>query len=188
MASLIERHGELELSRHPVDFHTMADIIVGQQLSGKAADTIFRRVRAGLVPNEDRRLVPSDFEAQSVDQLRAFGLSRQKASYILDLASKSERGEIRYEDFPSLPDDEIIRELTAVKGIGVWTVQMLLMFSLERPDVFPPDDLGIRNGLVKSYGMETVPKRKEMVAFAERWAPYRSYASRYLWQSLDSAS
>ncbi|CAN5447266.1 DNA-3-methyladenine glycosylase [soil metagenome] len=178
--------GPLDTTRRPVDFHTMVDTIVGQQLSGKAADTIFRRLCQGVACPDDGRLHPEMFDDFDPDGLRPMGLSRQKAGYILDLAARTGRGEIFFDRFDALPDDEIIRELTAVKGIGVWTVQMILMFSLGREDVLPVDDLGIQHGFRLLDGLAEKPKKAYMEERAEIWRPYRTLACQYLWKIKDS--
>jgi len=186
MARLIDQHGELELGTETLDFHALAVNILWQQLSGKAARSIYNNLCAGLGVDPDRdRLDPNLLAQQTPETLRPFGVSRQKAGYLLDLAARSCSGQIHFARLKDMSNEEIIAELTQVKGIGEWTVQMLLMFSLARPDIFPAKDLGIQNGLVKLLGLESRPKPKEMLAISERWAPYRSYASLYLWKLVD---
>lgn len=185
LARVIELIGPLDTERSPVDFHTMVGVIVGQQLSGKAAETIRRRLCLGVGCPEEDRVDPAMFEGYDPEGLRPFGLSRQKASYILDLAARTGSGEILFDRFDALPDEEIIRELTSVKGIGVWTVQMILMFSLGREDVLPVDDLGIQHGMRILDGLPERPKKAYMEQRAEIWRPYRSLASRYLWKVKD---
>ncbi|RYG49468.1 DNA-3-methyladenine glycosylase 2 family protein [bacterium] len=186
LGAIMERIGPLEMTSRPVDFHAVADAIVGQQLSCKAAGTIFRRLCTGLQCPESGRLDPEMFAGHAAETLRPFGLSRQKAGYILDLAGKSATGEVRFDRFDTLADERIIRELTAVKGIGVWTVQMILMFSLGRGDVLPTDDLGIQHGMRLLDGLAEKPKKTYMVERAEVWRPHRSLACRYLWRIKDS--
>ncbi len=117
--------------------------------------------------------------------MRAAGLSGQKARYIRDLAEKTASGEVRFGRHKKMGDEEIIAELTQVKGIGVWTVQMFLMFALQRPDVFPVLDLGVRNGMKKLYNLDPKAKYPDYEAIAENWRPYRSIASWYMWRSLE---
>jgi DNA-3-methyladenine glycosylase II len=123
--------------------------------------------------------------ALSTQQLRAAGLSPQKTSYLHDLAAKVRDGTVRLDRVHRMSDEEVIAELIQVKGIGVWTAQMFLMFSLGRPDVFPHDDLGIRAALRKLYGLADLPRREESLAIAEPWRPYATIACWYCWRSLD---
>jgi DNA-3-methyladenine glycosylase II len=117
--------------------------------------------------------------------MRAVGLSGQKAKYVRDLAEKTAHGAVRFGRHKKMTDEEVIAELTQVKGIGVWTVQMFLMFALERPDVFPVLDLGVRNGMKKVYGLSNEAKHTDYEAIAENWRPWRSVASWYMWRSLE---
>ncbi|RYG36451.1 DNA-3-methyladenine glycosylase 2 family protein [bacterium] len=186
LGAMMEAIGPLESTTRPVDFHTMVEVIVGQQLSLKAADTIFQRLCCGVECPLEGRLLPEMLIDHAPETLRLLGLSRQKSGYILDLAGKSVGGEVRFDHFEDLPDEEIIRELTAVKGIGVWTVQMILMFSLGRPDVLPVDDLGIQHGIRLLDGLSEKPTKAYMLQRAEVWRPHRSLACRYLWRIKDS--
>lgn len=183
-APLVARHGPLLPRRDTVDFHALANNIVGQQLSGKAADTIWSRVISGV--GCEGRLSPDHVLPHSVETLREFGLSRPKASYVRDLARRTSEGEIPFERFDSLPDEAIIEALLPVKGIGRWTVQMLLIFSLGRPDVWPVDDLGVQEGVRMLEGLPHRPRPREMHDFGERWAPVRSVAALYLWRMRDT--
>lgn len=167
---------------HPPTFHALARAIVYQQLSGKAASTIFGRFELACGV---RKLNPKAVLAVSEEQMRAAGLSGQKARYIRDLAEKTASGEVRFGRHKKMTDDEIIAELTQVKGIGVWTVQMFLMFALKRPDVFPVLDLGVRNGMKNLYNLDPQAKHPAYEAIAENWRPYRSIASWYMWRSLE---
>ena len=182
LAALIEQIGPCTMPPRAADFNSLARSIVYQQLSGKAAGTIFGRVleAANLDP-----LTPEAVLKISPERLRAAGLSQQKAAYIRDLAEKTREGLVDFSRLSGLADDDVIAHLTQVKGVGVWTVQMLLMFALKRPDVLPVADLGIRKAMQRAYGLETPPKPKEMEAIAEKWRPYRSVACWYLWRSLD---
>lgn len=186
MARLIDHHGELELGTETIDFHALAVNILWQQLSGKAARSIYNKLCAGLDTDPDAdRLLPQQFVDHTPETLRPFGVSRQKAGYLLDLAARSHAGQIHYGKFESMSNEEIIADLTQVRGIGVWTVQMLLMFSLARPDVFPTGDLGVQNGLMRLFELDAKPKPKELSGMGDRWRPYRSYASLYLWKLVD---
>lgn len=162
-------------------FTTLLRAIVAQQLSGKAAETIWQRVIA-LHPN-GRRVRPEDVLELADEALRGCGLSRMKAAFMKDLAARVVSGELPLRKLSRQDDETIVAELVAVKGIGRWTAEMFLMFKLGRPDVWPVDDLGIRNALKRAYGIE--PSKLVMAELAEPWRPYRSVASWYLWRSLD---
>ena len=179
---IIAQVGPFAMDYHPPTFHALARAIVYQQLSGKAASTIFGRFELACGV---RKLNPVAVLAVSEEQMRAAGLSGQKARYIRDLAEKTASGEVRFGRHKKMTDDEIIAELTQVKGIGVWTVQMFLMFALKRPDVFPVLDLGVRNGMKKLYNIDPQAKHPDYEAIAENWRPYRSIASWYMWRSLE---
>ncbi|GAB4416866.1 MAG: DNA-3-methyladenine glycosylase [Bryobacter sp.] len=153
-----------------------------QQLSGKAAATIFGRLTAAAGV---RTLSPAAVLALPHPTLRAAGLSNQKAAYLLDLAEKTANRQIRFSRYSKLSDEEIVAELTQVKGVGVWTVQMFLMFALERLDVFPVLDLGVRKGMERVYEIPATAKPPEHEAIAERWRPYRSIGSWYMWRALE---
>ncbi|WP_238325974.1 DNA-3-methyladenine glycosylase family protein [Bryobacter aggregatus] len=170
------------MTYHAPTFHALARAIVYQQLSGKAAATIFRRFQDSCGV---RTLNPHAVLAVEEERMRAAGLSGQKARYIRDLAEKTATGLVRFGRHKKMSDEEVIAELTQVKGIGVWTVQMFLMFALQRPDVFPVLDLGVRTGMQRLYGIDAKAKHPDYEALAERWKPYRSLASWYLWRSLE---
>ena len=157
--------------------------IVGQQLSVKAAATIFDRVLGifgGKMPTA-RELLDAD-----ETELRDAGLSGRKVEYLKDLAQRVESGELELERFDEMPDEEIVAELTAVRGLGVWTAQMFLIFHLERPDVLPVGDLGVRNAMGTAYGLDEPPTPEEMERIAAPWRPYRTLASLYLWESYSN--
>jgi DNA-3-methyladenine glycosylase II len=183
-APLIERFGPLSPSRDEVCFHSFASSIMGQQLSGKAADTIARRTREGLGLGD--RFESAAFDGHTPETLRSFGVSRQKAGYLLDLAARTNAGEIHFHRFDAMEDEAIIEELIKVKGIGRWTIQMVLIFDLARPDIIAGDDMGLQEGLRILDGLDLRPKPKELVARAEAWRPLRSYASLYLWKLKDN--
>ena len=165
-------------------FDALAESIAYQQLSGKAAATIFGRVRA-LYPKE-KWLDPEKLLATPDERLRAAGLSRAKTAALKDLAAKTIDGTV-----PSgralirMSDDGIVARLTTVRGIGRWTVEMLLLFDLGRPDVWPVDDYGVRKGFAKTFGKRKLPTTKQLMKLGEKWRPYRSFAAWYFWRALD---
>jgi DNA-3-methyladenine glycosylase II len=156
--------------------------IIFQQLAGRAAQAIYDRF-VGLFPGV-RFPSPRQVMEAEAETMRGAGLSRQKLLYIRDLARHVHDGEINFRRFPGMDDEEIIDHLVRVRGIGRWTAEMFLMFNLGRPDVFPADDLGVRNAIVRIYRMKQPPKPRELREFGERWRPYRSVAVWYLWQSV----
>lgn len=182
----INHHGECRLRPRTHHLETLVGSIISQQLSTKAADTIQKRFLA-LYP-ESKFPPPEAIFSTSDESLRGVGLSSQKLSYIKDLAAKVHDGTINLKKISRLSDEEIIASLTQVKGIGVWTVQMFLIFSLGRLNVLPVGDLGIRNAIQRIYGFETLPQKNEIENLAERnqWHPYCSVASWYLWRSLEN--
>jgi DNA-3-methyladenine glycosylase II len=167
-------------------FDALAESIAYQQLSGKAAATIFGRVRA-LYPKR-KWLDPEQLLATPDETLRAAGLSRAKTAALKDLAAKTIDGTVPAgRALIRMSDDEIITRLTAVRGIGRWTVEMLLLFDLGRPDVWPVDDYGVRKGFAKTFGRRKLPTPKQLMKFGEKWRPYRSMAAWYFWRALDTA-
>jgi DNA-3-methyladenine glycosylase II len=167
-------------------FDALAESIAYQQLSGKAAATIFGRVRA-LYPKR-KWLDPEQLLATPDETLRAAGLSRAKNAALKDLAAKTIDGTVPGgRALIRMSDDEIITRLTAVRGIGRWTVEMLLLFDLGRPDVWPVDDYGVRKGFAKTFGRRKLPTPKQLMKFGEKWRPYRSVAAWYFWRALDTA-
>ena len=201
MRAIIERVGPFRMEFGEPTFHSLAEAIAYQQLNGKAAVTIFRRFTdlAGdpLTPEGILRLTPA--------QMRSVGLSKQKSSYLIDMAERVHRGELDFTRLPDMSDDEIIQHLTQVKGVGVWTAHMFLMFTLRRPDILPTGDFGIRMAIFKHYLDKSrrdrsnhsapskarqrkiiLPKPEQMEKIANSWAPYRSIACWYLWKSLDT--
>jgi DNA-3-methyladenine glycosylase II len=184
MARVIAKVGPCRFG--PITDHThfyhLCRAIVYQQLSTRAAATIHGRFVA-LFPTSPPR--PGDVAAAEDAPLRAAGLSRQKAAYIRDLASKVHDGSLALERIASLPDDEVIAALTQVKGIGKWSAQMFLMFRLGRPDVLPDLDLGIQKAVKLAYGLRSHPSPKRVLKIGKPWSPYATIASWYLWRSLD---
>jgi DNA-3-methyladenine glycosylase II len=181
LADIIERVGPYRISYDEPAFASLAEAIVYQQLHGKAAATIFKRLTdlAGLP------LTPAGILKLSEEQMRGVGLSKQKLSYLRDLGAKTQSGELDFLKLPDLPDEEVIQHLTQIKGIGVWTAHMFLMFSLRRNDVLPTGDLGIQMAVKKHYRKRKLPKPKDMEKIAKCWSPYRSVACWYLWRSMD---
>ena len=183
MARIIAEVGPCRIVRRPERFRALARAIIFQQLAGAAATAIFQRV-AALSPH---RAFPSPAEILATPEavLRKAGLSGQKTAYIKDLAAHVENRVLNFHRFSRMSDDEVIADLTRVKGIGRWTAEMFLMFNLERPDVLPVDDLGVRNAVARAYAMREPPTPKDLRDFGARWIPYRTAAAWYLWQSLD---
>jgi DNA-3-methyladenine glycosylase II len=185
MARLINERGPLQLSYTTDYFFTLLDAIASQQLSSKAAATIVNRIKA-LVPNQDTP-DPQSILDMPDEALRTAGLSWKKVSYLKDLARHVASGELDLEHISQMEDEEIIKELVAVKGIGRWTAEMFLIFSLARPDVMAVDDYGLQVAMQRLYNLPVLPKPAAMREIAEPWRPYRSYASLYLWRSLDNS-
>jgi len=182
MAGIISRVGPFRMQYREPCFQTLVRSIVYQQLSGKAALTIFNRftAKAGdpLTPEGVLRLRPAT--------MRALGLSQQKTKYIRDLAARTRKGEIEFTCLEALTDQEIISQLTQVKGIGVWTVHMFLIFAMRRPNILPTGDLGVRAAIQKAYNLRNLPRPEEMEKLAQSWHPFCSIASWYLWRSLEN--
>ena len=202
MRAIIQSIGPCRMQFSPPEFHSLAEAIVYQQLHGKAAETIFKRVAA--LTGEP--LTPESILKLSDQQMRGAGLSKQKSAYLRDLAEKTSSGLLDFARLPELPDAEVVEHLTQVKGIGVWTAQMFLMFTLKRENVLPTGDFGVRMAIYKHY-LEAqrakaakksstaknrrkrkirLPSPEQMEKIAKRWEPYRSVACWYLWQSLDT--
>ena len=184
MRDLMRAHGPCRLGdrQHTDPFKALVRAIVGQQLSTKAAATIFGRFE-GLFERFPR---PSDVRRVSDEQLRGVGLSGQKVSYLRDLCARVEDERLRLEDLEHLHDDAIVEVLTQVKGIGRWTAEMFLIFRLQRPDVLPVGDLGIVTAVQRVYKLRTPPSPDRLRRIGEAWRPYRSVACWYLWASLDN--
>lgn len=187
LAKFIERVGPFRLRPAELQspFDALMESIVYQQLTAKAASTIFNRVLALFHPRRVPR--PQDIVGISDEKLRGAGLSRSKAAALKDLAAKAMDGTVpaTARALEKLSDAEIVERLTAVRGIGPWTVEMLLIFRLARPDVLPATDYGVRKGFARIRGAKELPSAKELLAYGERWRPYRSVASWYLWRVLD---
>jgi len=209
MRGIIERIGPCRMKFGEPVFHSLAEAIIYQQLNGRAAETIFNRF-AALAGNP---LTPEGILKLTPEQMRSVGLSQQKSSYLRDMAERADRGELDFSRLGKMSDDEVIEHLTQVKGVGVWTAHMFLMFTLRRPNILPVGDFGVRMAMHKHYlekkalkvrpwktprrtdgktAKKTVkpqiilPKPDEMEKIARGWEPYRSIACWYLWQSLDT--
>jgi DNA-3-methyladenine glycosylase II len=209
MRGIIERIGPCRMKFGEPVFHSLAEAIIYQQLNGRAAETIFNRF-AALAGNP---LTPEGIIKLTPEQMRSVGLSQQKSSYLCDMAERADRGELDFSRLGKMSDDEVIEHLTQVKGVGVWTAHMFLMFTLRRPNILPVGDFGVRMAMHKHYlpkmnhkGASSkalkrtdgktakkpvkpqiiLPKPDEMEKIARRWEPYRSIACWYLWQSLDT--
>src|SRR5438045_4144595 len=207
MRGIIERIGPCRMKFGEPVFHSLAEAIIYQQLNGRAAETIFNRF-AALAGNP---LTPEGILKLTPEQMRSVGLSQQKSSYLRDMAERADRGELDFSRLGKMSDDEVIEHLTQVKGVGVWTAHMFLMFTLRRPNILPVGDFGVRMAMLKHYlekkaskngpargsvarkGKKTKPEKikimlptpEQMEKIAKRWEPYRSIACWYLWQSLD---
>ena len=181
LARIIQQAGAYKIQYRDPVFETLVRSIVYQQLNGRAALTIYNRLASAVsevTPEAVLKLRPA--------KMRTLGLSKQKTTYIRELARMTRNGEVDFSLFPNLPDEQIIESLTRVKGIGVWTVHMFLIFALRRPNVLPTGDLGVRMAMKKAYELAELPKPQEMERIAQFWHPYCSIASWYLWRSLDN--
>ena len=181
LAAIIERVGACRMEFGPPEFQSLAESIVYQQLNGNAAATIFKRFTA--LAGEP--VAPEGILKLTDAQLRSVGLSKQKSSYLKDMAGRAVRGELDFTRLPAMTDDEVIQHLTQVKGVGGWTAHMFLMFTLRRPNVLPTGDYGIQVAIKKHYKKRKMPKPEVMTKIAKSWEPYRSVACWYLWRSLD---
>jgi DNA-3-methyladenine glycosylase II len=181
LRAIIERVGPYCIEYGPPEFHSLAESIVYQQLNGKAAFTIFKRF-ATLAGDP---VTPAGILKLTEPQMRSVGLSKQKSSYLRDMAERATRGELDFTKLHELSDDEVIKHLTQVKGVGTWTAQMFLVFTLRRPNVLPTGDYGIQMAIKKHYKKRKLPKPTSMEKLAKPWEPYRSVACWYLWRSLD---
>lgn len=187
MRLVIDHVGPCTLKCERDRFWMLVRSIISQQISTAAARTVRDRV-VTLVESDSgsKRITPASLLALGVDQLRTAGCSQRKAEYMLDLADKVESGEVQLSTIGRLSNGEIIESLIRVRGIGRWTAEMFLMFSLGRLDVFPVDDLGVRNGILKLYGLEKSTSHAEFKEIAEPWSPYASIGSWYCWRSLET--
>ncbi len=185
LCAIIERRGACGLAERSREqpLRSLARALVSQQLSVKAAATIFSRFLA-LYP-DGRFPSPSQVLQTPVETLRGAGLSRQKASYLQDLCARVDSGALALDSLDELSDEQVMETLTAVKGIGRWTAEMILIFQLQRPDILPVDDVGLLRSIQHVYGFKRRPTEKQVLRLGEKWRPYRSVASWYLWAELD---
>jgi DNA-3-methyladenine glycosylase II len=183
MAAIIDRVGPYKIQYTEPTFHNLVRSIVYQQLNGKAASTIFGRLAAAA---KDDPLTPESILKLRPARMRTLGLSKQKLTYIRELARLTRDGEVNFELVPTLEDTHVIEHLTRVKGVGVWTAHMFLIFALRRSDVLPIGDFGVRAAMKKAYNLSEMPKPEEMERIAAAWRPYSSVAAWYLWRSLEN--
>ena len=181
LRAIIERVGPCKMEYGDPTFHSLAEAIVYQQLNGKAAVTIFKR----FTDAAGDPVTPAGILKLTAAQMRAVGLSKQKSSYLLDMATKAKSGLLDFNKLADMTEVDVIEHLTQVKGVGVWTAHMFLMFTMRRPDVLPTGDYGIQVAIKKHYRKRKLPKPKDMEKIAKAWSPYRSIACWYLWRSLD---
>jgi len=182
LRAIIERVGPCRIEYGPPEFHSLAEAIVYQQLNGKAAVTIFNR----FADVAGKPLTPEGIMKLTDAQLRSVGLSKQKASYLRDMAQRALNRQLDFSKLHEMSDEDVIKHLTQVKGVGVWTAQMFLMFTLKRPNVLPTGDFGVQMAIKKNYRKRKLPKPEHMEKIARPWEPYRSIACWYLWKSVDT--
>lgn len=192
MKRLLKQVGPFTVKAKRDRFATLVSSIVSQQISTSAARTIRQRLvdavteRSAFAKHQTIGITPTGLLLFDIDELRQLGVSRQKATYLLDLAEKVDTESVNLQSISRLSDEDAIEVLIQVKGIGRWTAQMFLMFSLARLDVLPVDDLGIKNAIQKNYQLADLPNGEKIETIAKPWRPYATIASWYLWQSLDS--
>lgn len=181
LSAIIDRVGDYGIQFREPDFETLVKSIVYQQLSGRVASVIFGRLAAAARP----KMTPESVLKLRPSRMRKLGLSTQKTAYIRDLARHTRDGRVVFGELHGLSDQDVIERLTKVKGVGVWTAHMFLIFALQRHDVLPTGDLGIRNAIRKAYGMAELPTPAEMETMAASWRPFCTVASWYLWRSQE---
>ena len=180
LGKIIDNVGDYSLKRRNHHFAVLVESIISQQLATKAAEAIFRRFTK-LYPKFP---TATQILATRRSKLRKTGISGMKIDYLKDLARNIEDGKLKIKSLPKMSDEQVIEQLTQIKGIGRWTAEMFLIFSLGRQDVLPVHDLGLRKGVQFAFSLPQLPKPKEVEKFGERWKPYRSIATWYLWKSL----
>lgn len=194
LGRIIAGFGDAALGSRGDPFTTLARSIVGQQISVKAAQSVWNRLVsaavtpelvAGQEPEIPQRIAPAEVMAMSQEQLRACGLSLRKAEYLGDLAQRFAQGELLPERWPAMDDEAVIAELIRVRGVGRWTAEMFLIFNLMRPDVLPLDDIGLLRAMGLHWLQGVMPSRAQARDLAQRWSPWRTAATWYLWRSLD---
>lgn len=186
LGEVVKRLGACGLAGRPSQprLRALARALVGQQLSVKAAATIFSRFLA-LFPDHGSFPPPAAVLGVTLEQLRGVGLSKQKAAYLRDLCERVESGALPLDTLDAMSDDDVVKTLTAVKGIGRWTAEMVLIFELRRPDILPVDDVGLLRAIQRVYGLKRRPSAARVLRMGEKWRPYRSIASWYLWATLE---
>jgi len=182
MRAIIERVGAYKIEHSEPGFSTLVRSIVNQQLSSRVASVILGRLTA-MLPGAE--VTPDAILKLTPARMRKAGLSKQKTAYIRDLARRTNKGHIKFETLPDLTDHEVIEHLTQVKGVGVWTAHMFLIFALRRPDILATGDLGVRSAIRKAYQLEELPLPAQIEELAVAWRPYSSVAMWYLWRSLE---
>lgn len=180
MKKIIPQVGEIRIAPTDDYFKCLVNSIISQLVSSKAADTVSARLSAYVSDLVD----PAILLQIDTETYRTFGIGPQKSTYIRNLAQAFVDDAAAYASLHLLENDAVVKRLTAIRGVGKWTAEMFLIFGLGRMDVFAPDDLGLRNAMIRHFGIGDAPTKKQLVAFAERWAPYRSVASILLWRSL----
>ena len=181
MADIINKYGSCNLKPSKTYFRNLVSSIISQQLSSKAANTIYNR----FLEKINNHLSPENILQLSPEEFRSAGISKQKMSYLIALSNTFMEDREFFNKLNKHSDDEIIKELTKIKGIGLWTAQMFLIFSLNRLNVFPVDDVGIRNSIKLHYKLRKEPDKKRLIAISNKWGEYKSIASWYLWKALD---
>ncbi len=182
LGEIIRHHGKFAIEYRDPVFETLVRSIVYQQLSGRVASVIFGRLRDAL----GGKITPESILKLRPQQMRKLGLSGQKTLYIRELSKHTKKGSVVFEGLSEMDDNAVVEHLTQVKGIGVWTAHMFLIFALRRPDVLPTGDLGVRTAIQKAWKLDELPKPQEMEKIAAAWRPWASVASWYLWRSLDN--
>jgi DNA-3-methyladenine glycosylase II len=185
LAGIIHRVGPFGMVYRPPEFETLVRSIAAQQVSGKVARVFTERLIARM---PEGKITPEAILRMRPSTMRKLGFSAAKTEYIRDLARKTVARELVFDQLAAMSDEDIIEHLTKVKGIGVWTAHMFLMFALQRPDILPVGDLGIRSAMQRAYGLEALPTPAQMREIAENWRPWCSVACWYLWRSLDGAA
>lgn len=185
LAELIAKYGDCKIAPHTDYYGELVGAIIGQQLSEKAGATIYKRF---LTLFDGKQPTPEQIIATDTGAIRGIGCSYSKAGYMKDLAQHIIDGRLDLKHISTLPNDTVIEQLVAVKGIGEWSAHMFMIFSLGRMDILPTGDLGIRKAMMINYGLDELPKPAKMleISLLHNWAPYQSIASWYLWQSLDN--
>jgi DNA-3-methyladenine glycosylase II len=183
LAAIIRRTGPFAITYDEPVFETLVRSIVYQQLSGRVASVIFGRLKTAI---GDGPVTPAAILKLRPERMRRLGLSGQKTLYIRELAKHTKKGSVVFEGLSEMDNTQVVEHLTQVKGIGVWTAHMFLIFALRRPDVLPTGDLGIRMAMQKAWNLPELPKPQEMESLAAKWRPWASVASWYLWRSLDN--